>query len=184
MLNRDKFLKYFIILIVIIIVLFAILYKPTKFTLTEEIIKNNTVIVNSTKNKEYVENITYIGLDILDLDSITVNIFDIPTIIKVNNYLNGYSIKGLIVKNFNNNYTIFIDYNETPNNLFLILSHELIHLEQYQNNRLELLFGGGIIRFENKLYILKDINYNQRPWEIEAFDKEQNLKYNISVILH
>jgi hypothetical protein len=184
MFNKNKFLKYFIILIAIIIVLFAILYRPTKFTLTEEYIKNNTVIVNSTKNKEYIENITYIGLNVLELDSITVNIFDIPTIIKVNNYLNGHTIKGLIVKNFNNNYTIFIDYNETSNNLFLILSHELIHLEQYQNNRLELLFGGAIMRYEGKLYIVKDIKYNERPWEIEAFNKEQDLKYKISVILY
>jgi hypothetical protein len=184
MFDKDKILKYFLLLISLIILLFALLYKPTKFTLTEEIKKNNTIIVNSTKNKEYIENITYIGLNIFDIDSLTVNIFDIPTIIKLNNYLNGYNVKGFIVKTFNNNYSIYIDYNETHDNLLLILSHELIHLEQYQNNRLELLFGGDIIRYNNNLYILNDINYSQRPWEVEAFDKEQDLKYKISLILH
>jgi hypothetical protein len=184
MLNKNKFLKYFILLIGLIIILFTIFYKPTKFTLTDEYIRNNTVTVNISKNKEYIENITYVGLHILDIDSATVNIFDMPNIIKRNNFLNGYTIKAFIINNFKNDYTIFIDFNEPLNNLLIILSHEFIHLEQYHSGRLELLFGGSIIKYNDNLYILKNIKYNNRPWEIDAFDKEFNLSTDIKSILY
>jgi hypothetical protein len=185
MFNKSKFLKYFIILIGLIILLLIIFYKPTKFTLTEEFIKNNKVSVNSTKkNREFIENVTYVGLFVLDIDSVEVNIFDIPVIIKRNNFLDGYIIKGLITHNFKNNYTIYLDCNEINTNLLTIISHELIHLKQYQTDRLKVIFGGGFIKFDGKYYFPKDIKYNNRPWEIEAFDNEYYLTTDIKSIIY
>ena len=66
-----------------------------------------------------------------------------------------------------------------------VISHELIHLQQYSNKDL-------ILTEENKTLIYKDIkyevgnlpSYDSRPWETEAFAKQEDLKTKIKNILY
>lgn len=53
----------------------------------------------------------------------------------------------------------------------VILSHELVHCEQYLSGRLTYL-NDDIYMFDGKSYDISIIPYLELPWEIEAFAKE------------
>lgn len=61
---------------------------------------------------------------------------------------------------------------ETPLNQ--IVSHEMIHLVQYEQGRLVQDVNTGNVIFEGKEYAAS-VNYAVRPWEEEAFRKQNNL---------
>lgn len=64
-----------------------------------------------------------------------------------------------------------------------VLSHELIHLKQYINNRVE-VNDGHVVWLGNKI-LNEDIpEYLERPWELEAFAKQGVLKNKIENILY
>lgn len=177
--NIFKLLIGFTILLLIYLVFFD---KTPDFILTDDIKKSN--IVNSYVNDSNVEDIIYIGMDLLDIDSTTVNLFNLPEFLKYNKINNEiFIINALIYKNFDNTYTIYINDSSPKNELNLYLSHELIHLNQYYNNRLNILFG-GIIKFDSLHYIVKNVNYLERPWEMEAFEKQDSLLYEIESVYY
>lgn len=49
------------------------------------------------------------------------------------------------------------------------LSHELVHLAQFATRRLYYFSDGDTARFDGQRYSLDDTEYEDRPWEIEAF---------------
>lgn len=64
-----------------------------------------------------------------------------------------------------------------------VLSHELIHLKQYNDNRAE-VNNGYVVWLGNKI-LNEDIpEYLKRPWELEAFAKQGVLKNKIENILY
>jgi hypothetical protein len=67
----------------------------------------------------------------------------------------------------------------------LILSHELIHLKQYSDKRVEINEVERYIRWENTKILEQEIpEYSERPWELEAFAKQGVLKNKIENILY
>jgi hypothetical protein len=59
----------------------------------------------------------------------------------------------------------------------MILSHELIHYKQYYDHRLFDL--NTSIQWEGKSYNTSS-EYEQRPWEVEAFAKSNELEDNLN----
>jgi hypothetical protein len=41
----------------------------------------------------------------------------------------------------------------------------------------------GFVRFDNKVYKVTDIPYNNRPWEVEAFNEQYNLARKVEKVL-
>jgi len=67
----------------------------------------------------------------------------------------------------------------------LILSHELIHLQQYRDNKIEINNIEGYLRWKNTKMRNEEIpEYMERPWELEAFKKQGVLKNKIENILY
>jgi hypothetical protein len=145
---------------------------------TEEIKKCNQLINHIDDN--YVENIIYLGLDELKIDSITINLYNLPEnlkYLKLNNQT--IVVNALVVNNFYKNYSIFINNNSDKNNIIKYMSHELIHVKQFETNRLVVYNNQNLIRFDNYIYDTSNLNYNNRPWEIEAISKQDELKNKI-----
>ena len=66
----------------------------------------------------------------------------------------------------------------------LVIAHELIHLKQYFEDRI-LITKDELIWDHTKHYDIKNLpEYGNRPWEIEAFDKELNLRDRIKTTLY
>lgn len=67
---------------------------------------------------------------------------------------------------------IIREYQNEP--ISLVLCHEMIHLKQFVDGRLELDMNTKTFIWEGKRYS-GSISYGTRPWEIEAFEKQWSL---------
>ena len=63
-----------------------------------------------------------------------------------------------------------------------IISHEIIHMEQYLNNDIQ--YNNGILIYKNKSYNLNDVNYEVRPWEVDAHNKQGEVITHINKVLY
>lgn len=63
-----------------------------------------------------------------------------------------------------------------------IIAHELIHLKQYDERSLVILTG-PIVAFRGIPYSIATLPYNERPWEIEAFNEGWILEKTLKEIL-
>ena len=136
--------------------------------------------IYNLSSKPYLDTIVESGLQSLKIDSVTVVIKNIQnTSTKING--EDIDLKAYIVYS-NDIYYIFIgNYNRNEN--ITILSHELIHLKQYYDKTL-LISRTGVYLWLNEVVDISDIDYNQRPWEIEAFDGQSDNAINMKQILY
>jgi hypothetical protein len=58
-----------------------------------------------------------------------------------------------------------------------VISHEIIHIYQYNSG--QLFYENGEITWNYKKYNLSSVDYDNRPWEKDAFDKEDVLSKNV-----
>jgi hypothetical protein len=80
-----------------------------------------------------------------------------------------------------NQYIIYVDDLNREESL-TILSHELIHLQQYSSGRL-IRMEDHFMMFDGEAYNVNEIPYKERPWEIEAFKNETDLKIKVGGLL-
>lgn len=59
--------------------------------------------------------------------------------------------------------------------LIKALCHELVHVTQFATRRLRNLSGSYRVNFLNRYYTTIDVDYYDRPWEIEAHDLETKI---------
>lgn len=58
----------------------------------------------------------------------------------------------------------------------ITLAHEIVHVKQNAKGELKSLLRGNADRWHGQ-YIDRDIDYFERPWEIEAFGREYGMYY-------
>lgn len=63
-----------------------------------------------------------------------------------------------------------------------VISHEIIHIHQYNSG--QLFYENGEITWNNEKYDLSELEYDNRPWEEDAFDREGDLSDKITQILY
>lgn len=73
----------------------------------------------------------------------------------------------------NRDFVIKVNKNLTYKNTILTVAHEMVHVWQYATDKFK-LYHNGIYRYDRQKYSY-DTEYIDRPWEIEAFEKEQEL---------
>lgn len=175
--KKTEILGVFIFLLLIIYIMFRPHSKSVdKFKIVE--FKQENVILNQT-NKPYLDTILHIGLKHLNIKGVTILVKDLNSEIK-NSLTEG---NGLITEAFilgdKNQYIIYIDnFNRLKS--IIVLSHELIHLKQYHDERIidyddEMVWDNIIYTNEE----IKDMYYFNRPWEKEAFDNQEELNKKI-----
>ena len=170
-------MKKTIIIVLSVLLLGFILFlliktNKEKYFETIELTENNN-ITNFSKH-QYVDTVVSVGLDVLNIKDNYVTIRDIPEQIvesfkKQNDMDLGASIVGA-----DDQYIIYINEMSRTTST-KIISHELIHLEQYDSNRLRVV-GNGVVIWEGKEMNVLDIPYNDRPWEREAFKRQDDLE--------
>lgn len=146
-------------------------------------------ITNAVPNKPYLDTIVAAGLNRLNIDTLDVIIRDIPaqTKTKFEQDNSGLELEAFIdVKYYQDSsaryYIIYVgDY--TRSKAIDVLSHELIHLGQYQTERLRIINNTNVL-WLNEAYDLTKVQYSDRPWEIEAFDQQKDMSTHIKTILY
>lgn len=95
-------------------------------------------------------------------------------------------ISAFIVKNpmFNNQYLIYMSKDIKSYHEDIIISHELLHLKQYENCDLELINPFiGLYKYFNDTLNLNYIPYNKRPFEIDAYNSEDTIYQQLQILL-
>lgn len=163
--------KLIIGIIVVVLLLFTIwLIRPSNNSFREIKIDSKSNVYNKS-SLSYIDTILYVGLDKMKIDSITVVIKDID----INRDMgNGIDLRGYII-NRGKQYILYISKMDRVEAI-KVISHEIIHINQYDSGRL--IDGGKFIIWGSDT-IMKDelggINYFERGWEVEAFSRQDSL---------
>jgi hypothetical protein len=156
------------------------IFKEEEFLDTIEIESEN-VITNRTDN-EFYDKIVEVGLYELGIDSVYVRINEITDEAK-SNFDIDTELRAHIVGR-GNQYTIWIDEMGQDESI-KVLSHELIHLEQYRNREIILEEYYVVWRGVNYTYgDIERMDYLKRPWEIDAINKSKKLRESVEGILY
>jgi hypothetical protein len=168
-------------LVVLIVIGFAIylLSNQKQQTFKKVTLSRNNIISNKT-SKSYLDTLVSQGLDVLGLKGEYVMIRTMDPSLKgalgADTELRAYIIGE------RNQYIIYIGDLDRQESL-TILSHELIHLQQYTSGRL-IRMEDRFMMFDGEVYNVDNIEYKNRPWENEAFKKETDLKLKLENILY
>jgi hypothetical protein len=87
------------------------------------------------------------------------------------------------VRYFDGMYYLFID-NFGRKEAIEVISHEIIHIAQYQSRQLTYDNFVGILEWEGQPFDALQLEYNNRPWEKDAFDKQGQLESKIYKVLY
>lgn len=177
--KNKKFIWIIVGILLIGLLVFILTRKERTFN--ELTVPITNVVTNKT-TQEFLTPIVKAGLYELKIDSNFVMIQEMTELMK-NGGLgdNNFELKASLVGNKSQNmlYVNTMDKMEA----IKILSHELIHLDQYQSGRLVKRKGFNTVLWDGKIYDVKEISYLERPWEIEAFKLAPGLEKKIKVLL-
>jgi hypothetical protein len=173
--------KNIVIGILVLILIGLVIYftsNQKERTFKKVTLSHNNIITNKT-SKSYLDTLVSEGLDVLGLKGEFVMIKTMDPSLKdalgTDTELRAYIIGE------NNQYVIYIDDLNREESL-TILSHELIHLQQYSSGRL-IKMEDHFMMFDGEIYNVNNIKYKDRPWEIEAFKNETDLKIKVGELL-
>jgi hypothetical protein len=131
--------------------------------------KNKNTITNST-DRFYIDTIVRVALDILNLENEHVIIMNLDK--SMESALGKDIQMKAHVKQYDNKYVIFLS-EVSRADAIATLCHECIHIRQYSNRKLIVL--QDLVFWNDVLMYPRDIPYEDRPWEIEAFQMENEL---------
>lgn len=122
-------------------------------------------------------NIIVLGLQELSINKINIEIHNMEQS-HINNFdNNGFDLKAYIIPK-SGYYKVGISKNISDSYLVTTLSHELIHLKQFYDNRLVIIDKNNVI-WEGKQLKIYPENYESREWEIEAFINQGKISKKI-----
>lgn len=121
--------------------------------------------------------IVNIGLAEMGIQNVAVFIRPIPPKLKEHHRRHNVSLDGFITGG-GNRYIIWVDKLSIFRTI-TVLSHELIHLEQYRTKKIVYLGGQTVMWNGRKYRNILSIPYYERPWEIEAHKRGRILRAKI-----
>lgn len=140
-------------------------------------LSNNNQIENNTA-VSFLDTIASVGLDELGLTGIKLLIYPLTDEAKgnFNGELNAH------IRYYEGIYYLFIEDMSREKSI-TVISHELIHITQYHTGTLDYL-GAGNVLWQDELYLVEQLEYENRPWETDAYARENELSTKVSGILY
>ena len=132
--------------------------------------------VNNFENPSYYDTILQVGLDNMGIEGVIVNVMKLSDGAK--SQFDG-ELKAH-VRYVGENFYLFIDEMEREEAI-QVISHEIIHMEQYMSG--DLVYNGTNVIWLGQEISSNSKEYEDRPWERDAFKRENELSDNISKIL-
>ena len=173
--NEKVFIFVGLILIIATGFYFVTFDKEDDYFNTIELSNNNLVVNNSLP--KYIYTILSVGLDQAGLVGTTIVVNQMSS--NAENLIPDYELKAHI-REWGGTFYLFLgDFNR--NESIKILSHEIIHIHQYYSE--ELKYFNGKVYWKGDEFDLNSLDYDKRPWEEDAFDREKPLSNAIQSIL-
>ena len=176
--NNKSIKKITIVIgIILLLVIGYFLLRPIEEQYFNKItIPPTSVVTNQTKDS-YLDTIVHVGLNILEIDTVFVQIKKLPKSQKSDD--EDIDLVASIISDGKNQFVIFVRENDSRNENIEKISHELIHLRDYYTQKLILFDEWGIIYGDEEWEDLRSMEYRDRPWEIEAFKEGPILEKKI-----
>lgn len=171
--KNKKILIWAIVISFIIIgaiITYAIFFEKENYFDTSLKIESTNRVINRG-SISYADTIVYIGLDYFDIDSNIVYVFDLET--SQFDKETGGDVKGFTLYISDHVHQIYVDPEMSRNQTIKWLAHELVHV--HQQSRGDLRVQGDFLYFRNEIVDPVGIDYYQRPWEIEAYLKQDSV---------
>lgn len=140
-----------------------------------------TIVVENNTEYERIDTIVYVlASNIFNLDTLKVIIY--PMINKINSEKYDFYAYTSKIYFKSHEYLVFINPKLSFSNLKMTMSHEFIHIEQYEKDGLEII--NNLATFKGRKYDLRDIEYMDRPFEIEAFNEQNEILIKLDSLLY
>ena len=161
-------MKKILIILSVLLFIFFILFQMSNNSVKEkyfnrvELSENNVITNNSLKS--YYDTIISVGLDESEIEGIHVVVSELSEGAK-------QQFSGELqahVRYYNGVFYLFVD-DFDRNEAIEVVSHEIIHMSQYVTGVLS--YENGYVYWNNNEYDLGSIEYDDRPWEIDAFNR-------------
>lgn len=143
----------------------------------------DTIEVSNHTETETVDTITMVILNkVMGYDQMKIDIYDMPGIFK------GDGETELIafiedVPFEEHRYKIYLKENVRLGTLLSVLPHEMVHLKQHEEGRLQVIKGLGYV-WEGDSALYKEVPYDDRPYEKEAYVEGPIIKRQLTKILY
>lgn len=178
--EKNKKIILFVSLILIAIGVVGFYYinenKDREDYFNNVVLSDNNLIVNNVLPK-YIDTILSVGLDRAGLVGVNVIVNEMND--GVESIIPDYELKAHI-REWNGNFYLFVG-SVNKSESIKVLSHEIIHIHQYYSE--ELKYFEGKIYWKGDEYDLNNVDYDKRPWEEDAFDRETSLSNAIESVL-
>lgn len=178
-----KKIIYIVVIIVLILIGITIYYSEKQSTITfnkVDLTEMSNVVYNYSSTP-YLDTVTYIGLDRLGIRNVHVMVFDIKKHI-VPKVLYDHIVNGFIIQSNDTLYQIFVRPNLNRFKYITIMSHELIHIQQLYCGRL-VVDEVNVAFWDGRKYVIDDVHYFDRPWEVHAYREEVRVSRELRNIL-
>jgi hypothetical protein len=125
----------------------------------------------------YYDTILHVGLGLAGIEGVTVTIEELSNNAKQNfdGELSAH------IRYFEGKFYLFIDQ-LSRREAITVISHEIIHIQQYLDGTFQ--YENGNITWNGEDYLLEDINYENRPWEDQAFQMQGQLGSQIFDVVY
>lgn len=138
-----------------------------------------TNFVYNTTDRKYLDTIVVVGLRIQGIENTKVIIRDLKSeVVSINGSM--YELNAFLL-NEGSQYAIYIKDTNREESL-KILSHELIHYDQCYYKRV--IIKGDNVSWNGIDYTNFKGSYEDRPWEIEAYNNSEYLERLIKKVLY
>jgi hypothetical protein len=175
--------KYVGVIILLLLVIFGIYKLSTRKERTFKIVQIDKYnFIQNKTNKPYLDSIIHVGMNELGISGTYIIIKPLTEQTK-QQFSSELNLKAHI-KGLGKQYVIWVDDMDRDESI-TVLSHELIHLRQYYNGKL--IVTNELIKWDDQVIPvneLSSIDYNARPWEIEAFQEQKYLDIDIRKVLY
>jgi hypothetical protein len=173
-------LKYIIVILIILLttLLISIAADSTEKPFNQIELSENNQIVNNTAIS-FLDTIASVGLDAAGITGVHLEIYKLTDEAKDN--FSGGELNAHI-RYHNGIYYMFIDEMSRQKSI-TVVSHEIVHINQYQTGMLDYL-GDRDILWNGELISLDNVEYENRPWETDAYLKETEISTKVSGILY
>lgn len=131
---------------------------------------------DTQKARDYVK----AGLIEMGMENVEVKIMPIPSYLKGLIKGHGDELEGFI-RGGGDQYILYIK-DLKNGSLLRVIAHELIHLKQMREQRLTTT-SDNIVFFNGEKYNGKNMSYDLKPWETEARNDGDKLRFKIKSII-
>lgn len=150
--------------------------QPTTHYKQIDLVEANDII--NTTELNYLDTVVHVGMNELDLMGVKVLIQ--PMSDRIRNQFEtaeGMELEAYVAE-WMDGYTICVNPNLGHERAIEVMSHELIHLQQYHSK--DLVVGDDtIVLWMGQRYDVLGLPYSDRPWERAAFSSQRELANRI-----